>query len=222
MNLETAFTAQLLNSKAPWNFAAGIQITSGDWSVAVGGRRIQTCLTLEQSGSCKEVSWSSPLLQAVSTKVDGVAGDLWLPAGVCRGAATSIWAPDVSPGTCQQDCHRAGISDFLIATPCKSGLLGPWGHFWRLLCEEHPAYLTPLGCFLYGPNTKSCTDIKECLCVSSAACVGVQVEYYSHRPSHEGNGDIYLGHGSFVTSWLHSVLVLYMNDQTCLWWERKM
>lgn len=58
--------------------------------------------------------------------------------------------------------------------------------------------------------------------MSPAACVGVEAGNYTYRPSHEGNGDLFLGHGCFVTSWLHSVLVLYMNDQTCLWWEREM
>lgn len=77
----------------------------------------------------------------------GVAGGLWLPASVCRGAAMSIGAPDISLGTCQQDCHRAGMRDFLIATPCRRGLLGLWGHSWRLLCEVHPVDLTPLGYF---------------------------------------------------------------------------
>lgn len=43
------------------------------------------------------------------------------------------------------------------------------------------------GLFFYGPNTRCCMDIMECLCVSSAASVGVQVENYTYRLSHEGN-----------------------------------
>lgn len=172
----------------------------------VGARCLQTCLTLQQSGSSKEASWSSPLTQAVSTKVDGVTGSLWLPPSVCRGAALHIRAPDVSLGTCQQDCHWAAIRAFLTATPCRRRLLGLWGHTWRLLWGT-PCGSNSFGLFLHGPNTRGCMDIKERLCVSSVACVGVQVENYTYRHSHEGNGDIYLGYGSFVTSWLHSVVV---------------
>lgn len=43
---------------------------------SVGARCLQTCLTLQQAGSCKDGSWSSPLLEAVSTKADGMAGGL--------------------------------------------------------------------------------------------------------------------------------------------------
>lgn len=105
VNMEVAFTAKFLNSKPSWNFAAGIQIASGDWSVSSGSQMPTNLPDLQQSGSYKKVSWSNTLTQAVRTKVDGVAGSLWLPASMCRGAAMNIWAPDVSLGTCQQDCH---------------------------------------------------------------------------------------------------------------------
>lgn len=79
--------------------------------------------------------------------------------------------------------------------------------------------LTPLGCF-FMVLTQDVAWILWSVFVCHQQLLWGCRWRTTHTDSHMK--EIYLGHGSFVTSWLHSVLVLYMNDQTCLWWEQGM